>query len=119
MFFYVYRDSRSIGVAVLGSEMLGREGLGMAATFTEFQSSRPGELILEAMSRLAESDALKANIARMRILGHLPIDQIALFLGIETDRVAREWRFIRIWLAREIAINSRPDTLLSTANLDQ
>ncbi len=52
----------------------------------------------EALRRLAEIDAQKAQIVELRYFGGCSIDETAEALGIGTATVEREWRFARAWL---------------------
>jgi len=63
-----------------------------------YEQSRALRDALEAMESL---DGRKACIARMRLIGRLPSDRIAEYLGLPRKLVDEEWRFMRAWLTRE------------------
>jgi RNA polymerase sigma-70 factor (ECF subfamily) len=52
----------------------------------------------EALKRLADTDAQKAQVVELRYFGGCSIDETAEALGIGTATVEREWRFARAWL---------------------
>ncbi len=55
-----------------------------------------------ALERLSELDAQKAKVVELRFFGGLEIDEIARALGTSPSTVARDWRFARAWLHREL-----------------
>lgn len=65
------------------------------------------EAVRNAIERLAALDPRKACIARMRIAGRLPLQQIAFFLDLAEATVAQDWCFARAWLAREVGGSRR------------
>jgi RNA polymerase sigma factor (TIGR02999 family) len=56
----------------------------------------------EALERLAALDPLKAQMVELRFFGGLTADETAAALGTSPSTVAREWRFVRAWLHREL-----------------
>src|SRR4051812_21871071 len=56
----------------------------------------------EALSRLADLDARKAQIVELRYFGGLGVEEIADLLGVSSRTIKREWRWARAWLYREI-----------------
>ncbi|MCG3125289.1 MAG: hypothetical protein CHACPFDD_00107 [Phycisphaerae bacterium] len=57
----------------------------------------------DALRRLEERDARKAQVVTMRFFGGMTIDETASALGISTATVEREWRFARAVLLEELA----------------
>jgi RNA polymerase sigma factor (TIGR02999 family) len=65
-------------------------------------------LILDqAMTRLAGLKPRYAQIAELRYLGGLTIDETAEALSVSHATVEREWGFARAWLRRELQAASR------------
>lgn len=60
------------------------------------------EALLEAVDRLAQLDARKADVTRMRLLWGLSIEETAESLGVGRSTVERDWRFAKAWLRREL-----------------
>ena len=56
----------------------------------------------EAISRLETEDRRKSQIVLLRFFSGLSMEQIAEQLGVSRATVAREWRFTRAWLGREL-----------------
>ena len=57
----------------------------------------------EALVKLAAQDAQKAKLVELKFFGGLPMEEIASALGVSESTAAREWRFVRAWLHREMA----------------
>lgn len=57
----------------------------------------------EALSRLAEIDALKSQIVEMRYFGGLTIDEVAAVTGLAAITVSVHWRLAKAWLRREMS----------------
>lgn len=58
----------------------------------------------EAMERLEGLDPRKAEVARMRVLWGLSMDEIAEVLEVSEPTVRRDWRFARTWLAEVLGL---------------
>lgn len=56
----------------------------------------------EALSHLTEIDSQKARMVELRFFGGLTVDEAAEILGISPRTAAREWRFAKAWLRREV-----------------
>jgi RNA polymerase sigma-70 factor, ECF subfamily len=56
----------------------------------------------EALARLAQLDARKAQVVELKYFGGLTIDETAAVVGISTPTVEREWRAARLWLYQEL-----------------
>lgn len=81
-----------------------RGGEGLRVTLTGIRASDPGIPIdvlafHQALERLEALDPRKAEIARMRALWGLSMDEIADLLKVSEPTVRRDWRFARTWLA--------------------
>ncbi len=56
----------------------------------------------EALERLARLDEGKARVVELRFFGGLSVEETAEVLGTSASTVARDWRFARVWLHREL-----------------
>jgi RNA polymerase sigma factor (TIGR02999 family) len=70
------------------------------------EESGPVDLMAfdQALGRLEGLDARKAEVARLRSLWGLSMDEIAGVLGISEPTVRRDWRFARTWLAEALGL---------------
>jgi RNA polymerase sigma-70 factor, ECF subfamily len=68
-------------------------------------SDRGAELLAldDALSQLECTDPRKARIVELRFFGGLSVDETAEALKVSPQTVMRDWRFARLWLARELA----------------
>jgi RNA polymerase sigma factor (TIGR02999 family) len=57
----------------------------------------------EALTRLAEKDAAKAELVRLRYFAGLTLDECAKVLGISPATADRWWAYARAWLHLEIS----------------
>jgi len=57
----------------------------------------------EALKRLELDDPRKGRIVSLRYFAGLTIEETAQSMGISTATVEREWRYVRVWLQREIS----------------
>ena len=57
----------------------------------------------DALVRLAKRDERKAEIAQLCLFGGLSREEIAQVLSISASSVARELRFAKAWLQRELS----------------
>jgi RNA polymerase sigma factor (TIGR02999 family) len=64
----------------------------------------PAELVAihEALDRLAQADARKAELVKLRFFAGLPISEAAKLLDISESTAKREWNFVRAWLYDEL-----------------
>jgi len=56
----------------------------------------------EALERLKEHDAVKAELVTMRFFAGLTVDQCANVMGVSSRTVATQWRFAKAWLHRQL-----------------
>jgi RNA polymerase sigma factor (TIGR02999 family) len=75
--------------------------------FAELRLAAPelGEDLLaldEALTRLAEKDAVKAALVQLRHFAGLTIEEAAQALGISVTTANRYWAYTRAWLHQEI-----------------
>jgi RNA polymerase sigma factor (TIGR02999 family) len=56
----------------------------------------------EALARLAEEDAVKADLVKLRYFAGLTAEQAAEALGISRATAARYWSYARAWLFHEL-----------------
>lgn len=64
----------------------------------------PDELIAldEALERLAKIDAAKARLVDLRFFSGLEVKEVARILGRSEASLARDWKFSKAWLHREL-----------------
>ena len=62
----------------------------------------------EALTRLEQSDARKAQIVSLRYFAGLSIEETAAALDLSPATVKNEWAFARAWLYRALGPVSRP-----------
>ena len=69
-----------------------------------FPNRQDVDLILldEALTRLAELDALQARIVEMRFFAGLTVEEVAEVLGVSDSEVKREWRSAKAWLTAQL-----------------
>jgi RNA polymerase sigma factor (TIGR02999 family) len=60
----------------------------------------------EALARLAEHDAVKAQLVNLRYFGGLTIEQAAEVLGISRVTAHRYWLYARAWLHQQISADT-------------
>jgi len=56
----------------------------------------------EALSRLAENDAIKSEVVKLRYFAGMSVEQTAEILEISPTTAKRYWAYARAWLLREI-----------------
>ncbi len=56
----------------------------------------------EALTRLAEKHAKKAQLVQLHYFGGLTLDEAAAALGFSPATADRYWKYARAWLAREM-----------------
>lgn len=64
-----------------------------------------------ALCRLAQADQRKSQVFEMRFFGGLSLEETSEALGVSIRTIARDWRFARAWLRRELShgtTNDRP-----------
>ena len=81
-----------------GAQRVNLEGLDLAASMDD------GQLLTlhEALDRLAEHDAGKAQLVNLRFFAGLTNEQAAQVLGVSEPTVKRHWAYARAWLYREM-----------------
>jgi RNA polymerase sigma factor (TIGR02999 family) len=67
----------------------------------------PGELIAldDALTRLAEVDARKAQVVELRYFGGLNVEEAAQVMRVSANTVIRDWAFAKAWLRRELEVH--------------
>lgn len=81
-----------------GVERVPLDGLELAARMADEQLLA----LHEALDRLAEHDAQKAELVKLRFFAGLTNEQAAQVLGISEPTVKRHWAYARAWLFREM-----------------
>jgi RNA polymerase sigma factor (TIGR02999 family) len=82
-----------------GRERVPLEGLDLAASLDDEQLLG----LHEALDRLAEHDAAKAEVVKLRFFAGLTNEQAAKVLGVSEPTVKRHWAYARAWLYREMS----------------
>jgi RNA polymerase sigma-70 factor, ECF subfamily len=72
------------------------------AVFLSPEKSEELIMLDELLTKLAETDELKAKIIEYRYFGGFTVEEVAKILGTSSSTVEREWRFARSWLKREM-----------------
>jgi RNA polymerase sigma factor (TIGR02999 family) len=62
----------------------------------------------EALTRLAEKDAAKAELVKLPFFAGLTLEQAAAALGISPASADRHWAYARVWLLREMTRDDPP-----------
>lgn len=62
-----------------------------------------------ALDAFAQIDARKSQVVELRFFGGLSVEETAEVLGISVETVKRDWRFAKLWLARELAGQTHRD----------
>lgn len=57
----------------------------------------------EALKNLAAEDERKASVVELRYFGGLSVEETSEVLKISPETVARDWRFAKTWLLRELS----------------
>ncbi|MBI2686774.1 MAG: sigma-70 family RNA polymerase sigma factor [Acidobacteria bacterium] len=70
-----------------------------------FSPEKSSELLAldEALKRLAEKDARKAEIVELRYFGGLDVEEVAEALRVHPNTVIRDWALAKAWLKREMS----------------
>jgi RNA polymerase sigma-70 factor (ECF subfamily) len=56
----------------------------------------------DALNALAQVDERKCKVVEFRFFGGLSVEETAAVLQVSPDTVARDWRFAKAWLLREM-----------------
>jgi RNA polymerase sigma-70 factor, ECF subfamily len=67
-----------------------------------------------ALEAFAKIDARKSHVVELRFFGGLSAEETADVLGISIETVKRDWRFAKLWLARELAGQPHSERLEGT-----
>jgi RNA polymerase sigma factor (TIGR02999 family) len=81
-----------------GVERVNLDGLDLAASMDDKRLLA----LNEALDRLAEHDAEKAQVVKLRFFAGLTNEQAAKVLGVSEPTVKRYWAYARAWLFREM-----------------
>lgn len=81
-----------------GIERVTLEGLEVAAAMDDEQLLA----VHEALNRLAEHDAVKAQLVKLKFFAGLTTEEAAEALNISEPTAKRYWAYARAWLFREI-----------------
>jgi RNA polymerase sigma-70 factor, ECF subfamily len=57
----------------------------------------------DALKTLQALDERKSRMVELRFFGGLSVDEAAAVLNVSPDTIARDWRFVRTWLRRELS----------------
>jgi len=81
-----------------GAERVNLDGLELAASMDDEQVLA----LNDALDRLAEHDAQKAEVVKLRFFVGLTNEEAAKVLGVSEPTVKRHWAYARAWLFREM-----------------
>ncbi len=81
-----------------GVERVSLDGLDLAASMDDEQLLA----LNEALDQLAEHDAEKAQLVKLRFFTGLTNEEAARVLGVSEPTVKRHWAYARAWLFREM-----------------
>jgi RNA polymerase sigma factor (TIGR02999 family) len=81
-----------------GLERVNLDGLDLAADMNDEQLLG----LNEALNQLAEHDAQKAELVKLRFFTGLTNEQVAQVLGVSEPTVKRHWAYARAWLFRRL-----------------
>lgn len=62
----------------------------------------------DALNDLAKLDPRKVQVVELRFFGGLSVEEAAEVLKVSPETVMRDWKFARVWLARELG-GKEPD----------
>ncbi len=97
-----------------GRAKRGGEAIRVTLTDHQIPGVKPSELsalvpaFVESLEHLQELDARTAEVAQLRLLWGLTMDEIKDTLGISLSTAEREWRFARGWLASRLGESQEP-----------
>ncbi len=82
----------------------GRKRLQLDDVVLTSEPAAPDNLIAldEALTKLSETDKIKAELVKLRYFAGLTVDQAAQVLGVSRATADRYWVFARAWLFHEI-----------------
>ncbi len=84
----------------------GRKRLQLDDVVLTSEPAAPDNLIAldEALTKLSETDKIKAELVKLRYFAGLTVDQAAQVLGVSRATADRYWVFARSWLFHEITV---------------
>ena len=73
--------------------------------------SKAGSLVEldDVLQRFAQRHARAAKVVELRVFGGLSIEAAARMLGVAESTISEDWRFARVWLARELPGGGKVD----------
>ena len=88
-----------------------RQRVGLTNVAAAISNEQADELLAldEALTKLAEEDAVKAELVTLRYFAGLKVDEAAAILGISRATADRYWSFARAWLYHEITKGNTRD----------
>lgn len=60
----------------------------------------------DALQRLGEMDARKAQVVELRFFGGLSVEECAAVMKVSPVTVMRDWNLAKVWLLRELSADS-------------
>jgi DNA-directed RNA polymerase specialized sigma24 family protein len=63
----------------------------------------------DVLQRFAQRHARAAKVVELRVFGGLSIEAAARMLGVAESTISEDWRFARVWLARELPGGGKVD----------
>lgn len=88
-----------------------RGGAGKDATLNEeiYPKKQPSEELLDldfALSKLSKLNGRLSTVVECKFFAAMKEEEIALFLGVTDRTVRNDWRKARMWLSKELAVES-------------
>lgn len=80
----------------------GAETLTLDAELAGHERGKDLVALDDALQALAALDARKAQVVELRFFGGLSLDETADTLNVSPKTVARDWKFAKVWLLREL-----------------
>jgi RNA polymerase sigma factor (TIGR02999 family) len=75
-------------------------------------TERDRELVAldDALNSLTLTDARKGQVVELRFFGGLSVEETAEVLKVSADTIRRDWKFAKVWLAREVSKGAAGNT---------
>ena len=108
------RTMRRILIAIARSRHFQkRGGSAVSVTFNDALGvlTRPTVDLMaldDALNGLTKLDSRKSHVVELRFFGGLSVEETAEVLKVSSETVMRDWKFAKVWLARELS-GEQPD----------
>ena len=91
-----------------GEDRAKAPGLDEQADVADASASNPEEVVAvhEALHKLGELNPRYAELVELRYFAGLSVEEAAEILDVTTRTVVRDWKTVRLWLARELGADT-------------